>query len=99
MKALQDYQWPGNIRELKHAVERAMILSSGDSLNITVPESLNTPETETLTMEEMEKNHILKVLEISGGRVKGNKGAAQILRINPSTLFSRMRKLGIKSAH
>jgi formate hydrogenlyase transcriptional activator len=99
MEALQDYHWPGNIRELKHAVERAMILSSGNTLNIAVPESLKTPEIKTLTMEEMEKNHILKVLEISGGRVKGNKGAAQILRINPSTLFSRMRKLGIKSAH
>jgi hypothetical protein len=49
-----------------------------------------------MALEEMEKNHILRVLATTGGRVKGSGGAAQILQMNPSTLFSRMRKLGIK---
>ncbi|MFH1117709.1 MAG: sigma 54-interacting transcriptional regulator [Pseudomonadota bacterium] len=99
MKRLQDYHWPGNIRELRNTIERAMILSVGATLNVAPPrgsesESLQEDAGE-LAMEEIEKKHILKVLAATGGRVKGNGGAAEILQMNPSTLFSRMRKLGI----
>ncbi len=99
MKNLQQYHWPGNIRELRNTIERAMILSIGPTLNVAPPgvsESESPQEDfEELAMEEMEKKHILRVLATTGGRVKGSGGAAEILQINPSTLFSRMRKLGI----
>lgn len=98
MKALQDYHWPGNIRELRNTVERAMLVHKGPTLDISVPEESRSLSQDcgALALEEMEKKHILRVLATTGGRVKGNGGAAEILQINPSTLFSRMRKLGIK---
>ncbi len=99
MKELQDYSWPGNIRELRNTIERAMVMSTGPTLNVTVPRDPESQCTdfEALALEEMEKKHILRVLATTGGRVKGSGGAAQILQMNPSTLFSRMRKLGIKA--
>jgi transcriptional regulator of acetoin/glycerol metabolism len=101
MRDLQDYHWPGNIRELRNTVERAMLTSTGPTLTITPPGDCESQchDSESMPLEEMEKNHILKVLATTGGKVKGNGGAAQILRINPSTLFSRMRRLGIRPLH
>ncbi len=101
MKDLQDYHWPGNIRELRNTIERAMLTVTGPTLNIVAPADSESQcqDSEAIPLEEMEKNHILKVLATTGGRVKGNGGAAQILRINPSTLFSRMRRLGIRPVH
>lgn len=99
MQALQNYPWPGNIRELKNVVERGMIMSTASTLNVPVPDDWSCDECEAMTLEEMEKSHILKVLSTTGGRVKGSSGAAQILGMNPSTLFSRMRKLGIRQLH
>ncbi len=101
MKALQDYHWPGNIRELRNNIERAMLISAGPTLIVPVPGETGSLSQNrgALALEEMEKNHILRVLATTGGRVKGNGGAAEILQINSSTLFSRMRKLGIKPLH
>ncbi|MGB6065209.1 MAG: sigma 54-interacting transcriptional regulator [Desulfomonilaceae bacterium] len=99
MKALRNYPWPGNIRELKNVVERAMIMSKKPILSVPLPDDAKGHELCGITLEEMERNHILEVLAATGGRVKGNSGAAQILGINPSTLFSRMWKLGIKPLH
>lgn len=101
MREFQAYHWPGNVRELRNTIERAMLISTGPTLTMTVPGDSESRSTsiETMALEEMEKNHILRVLATTGGRVKGSDGAAQILRINPSTLFSRMRKLGIRSVH
>jgi transcriptional regulator with GAF, ATPase, and Fis domain len=98
MKELQDYPWPGNVRELRNAIERALVMSTGPTLNVAVPRDSESQckDFEAMALEEMEKNHILRVLATTGGRVKGSGGAAQILQMNPSTLFSRMRKLGIK---
>jgi len=96
MTALQNYHWPGNVRELKNAIEQAMIMSTGATLNVAVPDGFEPNELESWTLEEIERNHILKVLTSTGGRVKGPGGAAHLLGINPSTLFSRMRKLGVK---
>jgi transcriptional regulator with GAF, ATPase, and Fis domain len=97
MKILQNYQWPGNVRELESVIERAAILCTGpvlhltDKLDIAPPLSSST----TKTLEETERNQILTILSDTRWRIEGNNGAAEILGLNPSTLRSRMRKLGI----
>lgn len=96
MDALMDYRWPGNVRELRNVVERAMILSSDNSLVVELPESSASAVPRITTLEEMEKAHILAVLERTGWRIRGKGGAAEILGLIPTTLDSRMKKLGIK---
>jgi PAS domain S-box-containing protein len=98
MRALQDYSWPGNVRELANVIERAVINTEGAVLRLA--DQLNRPEATELpfgrqTLEEMERQYILRVLGETGWRIEGPKGAARILGINPSTLRTRMIKLGI----
>jgi formate hydrogenlyase transcriptional activator len=96
--ALQRYQWPGNIRELEHVIERAVILSEGPELEPIdwLSSSDNKVESaKTLTLEDMERQHIRDILEQTNWRVSGEKGAAKILGLNPTTLEARMKKLGI----
>ena len=98
MSALARYQWPGNIRELEHVIERAVILSEGSELEPI--EWLSQTGTQagfgkTLTLEELERQHIVEVLEQTNWRVSGERGAAKILDIIPTTLEARMKKLGI----
>ena len=99
MTALQHYQWPGNIRELEHVIERAVILSEGSELEPIEwlsPSNGKACAAKTLTLEEMERQHIVDVLEQTNWRVSGEKGAAKILDLNPTTLEARMKKLGIE---
>jgi formate hydrogenlyase transcriptional activator len=99
MTALQRYPWPGNIRELEHVIERAVILSEGSKLEpIDWLSSSHSKagEGKTLTLEEMERQHIVDVLDHTNWRVSGEKGAAKILGLNPTTLEARMKKLGIE---
>ena len=98
MARLQAYPWPGNVRELENVIERAMILSDGDQLDLGdwLPGPRVPSASGIATLEELQRVHILKVLELTGGRVSGEKGAARILDINPKTLQSRMKKLGIE---
>jgi PAS domain S-box-containing protein len=97
MKALQDYLWPGNVRELENVIERAMILCPGpvfqlvDKLEISSPPLSSTVR----TLEETERNQILKTLSETRWRIEGKDGTAAILGLNPSTLRARMHKLGI----
>lgn len=96
--ALQRYPWPGNIRELEHVIERAVILSEGPELepiDWLSPFDNKTGLTKTLTLEDMERQHIADVLEQTNWRVSGDKGAAAILGLKPTTLEARMKKLGI----
>lgn len=96
--ALQRYQWPGNIRELEHVIERAVILSEGPELEpIDWLSSSNGKggSAKMMTLEEIEREHILDLLEHTNWRVSGDKGAAKILGLNPTTLEARMKKLGI----
>jgi len=95
LDALQRYPWPGNIRELRNAIERAVILSRGPNLKVEVPTAHETGARQSLSMKEVERGHILRVLERTGWRVQGKGGAAEILGLNRSTLESRMAKLGI----
>ena len=99
MDALKSHPWPGNIRELENVIERAVILSPGPRLDLgeSLPQrSVHSHGTQPLTLQEMERNHIAEVLELTGGRVSGNGGAAEILGMKPTTLDSRIKKLGIK---
>ncbi len=99
MTALQRYQWPGNIRELEHVIERAVILSEGvelEPIEWLSPSSGKPGATKRLTLEEMERQHIIDVLEQTNWRVSGPKGAAAILGLKPTTLEARMKKLGIE---
>lgn len=101
MDSLVDYDWPGNVRELENIIERAVIISENNILQIGewVPKSKTNTKIQDSkivpTLEELEKSHILKALELTGGRVSGDRGAAKILGLKSSTLESRMRKLGI----
>ncbi len=93
--AMQRYPWPGNIRELRNVIEQAVIISSRGILHIQLPEQTCKDARHALTLEEAESLHILRVLELTGGRIKGKGGAAEVLELKPSTLYSRMNRLGI----
>ena len=99
MATLQRYPWPGNIRELEHVIERAVILSEGPELEpiewLSQSEGKSGSE-KAVTLEEVERQHIVNVLEQANWRVSGAKGAAKILGLNPTTLEARMKKLGIE---
>ncbi|MGR8979256.1 MAG: sigma 54-interacting transcriptional regulator [Gammaproteobacteria bacterium] len=94
------YDWPGNIRELRNIIERAVILAKGPVLKIVLPAGSlveSIPKKSGLaSLEEVERDHIVRVLDVSGWRVRGQGGAAAILGLKPSTLESRMIKLGIR---
>jgi PAS domain S-box-containing protein len=101
MAGLQRYQWPGNIRELEHVIERAVILSEGSELEPIEwlsPSNGKAGAAKTQTLEEMERQHIVDVLDQTNWRVSGEKGAAKILGLNPTTLEARMKKLDITRA-
>ena len=99
MNTLQNYGWPGNVRELENVLERAVINSSG--LKLRLVDELNKPYKEDLTiplktLEEVERDYIVRVLEQANWKVSGPNGAAEILGLNRSTLRARIRKLGIR---
>ncbi|GGM90608.1 hypothetical protein GCM10010967_24590 [Dyadobacter beijingensis] len=97
--ALVAYHWPGNIRELENVVERSIIMSPGRTLTLddwSPRKPAIAPKGSLMTMEECEREHIIFVLNKTNWKVSGSKGAAQILDMVPTTLDSRMRKLGIK---
>ncbi|NCC84722.1 MAG: PAS domain S-box protein [Clostridia bacterium] len=100
LEALENYNWPGNVRELESVIERATIISPGSSLQIldqfeTPLKTNKTTDVDVETLADLERNHILHVLQKTNWRVEGKNGAAAILDINPSTLRARMRKFGI----
>jgi PAS domain S-box-containing protein len=95
MDKLQAHSWPGNIRELRNVIEHSVILTTGDVLKLSVLGDHPIREAEPVTLEEVERKHIVKVLECTDWRIKGVHGAARRLGLEPSTLYSRMQKLGI----
>jgi len=95
MNALMHYGWPGNVRELQNVIERSLILSPGSKLGLEEP--LATPTRPTAErLDEIEREHILRMLERYGWRINGEGNAAAMLGLEPSTLRSRMQKLGIR---
>ena len=92
---LQKYTWPGNIRELKNVVESAMIITRDKTLRIIPPVDPIIAEKKPNKLEDVERNHIKAVLKKTSWRVSGKNGAAELLGLKPTTLGSRMKKLGI----
>ena len=102
MDKLLNYNWPGNVRELENVIERAVILSPNQTLQIS---ELQNPQNNSIdngkalkSLADMEKTHIINVLESTGWLISGEQGAASILEMHPNTLRSRMSKLGIRRA-
>ena len=96
MQVLQHHLWPGNVRELKNLIERAMIITRGPTLTVPLPDTPITSTAAPQALDDVQSRHILDVLQRTAWRVSGKNGAAQILGINPKTLESRMKKLGIQ---
>jgi formate hydrogenlyase transcriptional activator len=99
MEKLTNYNWPGNVRELQNVVERAVVLARGPIVDLDdsmLQSNSPSPDSGVDTLENMERDHILRALAETRWVIHGHKGAAEILGINPSTLRSRMNKLGIK---
>jgi len=96
LQALERYQWPGNIRELRNVIERAIIVSSGPRLAIETPRSKLSALPDSNRLDDVERAHIRAVLERTGWRVRGESGAAEVLGLKPSTLEDRMAKLEIR---
>jgi transcriptional regulator with GAF, ATPase, and Fis domain len=106
MRAFTEYDWPGNIRELQNVIERAVIVSSDGVLRLPEPlvqartaflgdvRASNDP-TPVSSLNEAEREHILRALEATGWRINGPNGAAAMLKLHPSTLRFRMKKLGL----
>jgi transcriptional regulator with GAF, ATPase, and Fis domain len=97
LDALREYHWPGNIRELRNVIERAMILTQGDVLHAHVPHTNgdSAQASPALTLDEVQRRHILTVLESTRWRISGPRGAAALLGVKPTTLEYRISKLGI----
>jgi formate hydrogenlyase transcriptional activator len=95
MQALQSHSWPGNVRELRNLIEHAMILSNGKTLHIHVPKRASSETDATATLEDLERRHIVAVLEKTGWRIAGQGGAAEVLGLRRTTLQAKMKKLGI----
>jgi formate hydrogenlyase transcriptional activator len=96
MTLLKNYSWPGNIRELRNVLERAVIISFDDVLRVQLPEISSTDEGRDSSFDEMAKKHIRDALKRTNGRIKGKNGAAEILGLKPSTLYGKLTKLGIQ---
>ena len=96
MQAMQSYPWPGNVRELEHVVESTIIVAAGNRLDFNLPTVPDSSIADLKSFEEMERDYLLKVLDTTEWRVEGDNSASTILRMPPSTLRSRMKKLGIK---
>ncbi len=96
MDTLVRYSWPGNVRELRNVIERAMILATDSKLRVEIPNGPNGKSVQSFNMEDVERKHFLSVLDMTGWRVRGKGGAAEILGLKPTTLTSRMAKLGIR---
>jgi formate hydrogenlyase transcriptional activator len=99
MEALQSYSWPGNVRELRNVIEHAMILSKGKTLAVHVPKLGSSEAGATRNLEDMERRHIVSVLEKANWRLSGKGGAAEVLGLKRTTLMAKMKKLGIKRSN
>ncbi len=112
---LQNYDWPGNIRELRNVVERAIVVAQGNALEFDLPMAASQPmlaapalvlnpviEPEFLTEPEMqrrERENLYIVLNKTGWKIRGENGAAELLGVKPTTLISRIKKMGLTRDH
>jgi formate hydrogenlyase transcriptional activator len=96
MATLRHYSWPGNVRELRNVVERAMITARTHTLSIPIPQMPASGPARSTRLSDVERDHIRTVLETTGWRIRGTGGAADRLGLRPTTLETRMAKLGLK---
>ena len=96
MQVLQNYGWPGNVRELKNFIERAVIITSGRVLQIELPGNPAAMHQQIKTLNQAQEEHILKILKLTNWKIRGKNGAAEILATKPTTLESKMARLGIQ---
>jgi formate hydrogenlyase transcriptional activator len=102
MSALQEYHWPGNIRELRNVIERAMILSQGPKLYIKLSHTALRPvavKAMAGSLDEAELTIIRQAVEQCNWRIRGSNGAAALLNMKPTTLESRIKRLGLTPKH
>ncbi|MDR6486597.1 DNA-binding NtrC family response regulator [Chryseobacterium vietnamense] len=103
LEQLLNYHWPGNIRELEHLIERSVLLAKTAEIErFDLPENIEKPiETQgpLKSLEDMERDHIMNALQTSNGKVSGPGGAAELLKIQAQTLYSKMKKLGIDKGY
>jgi transcriptional regulator with GAF, ATPase, and Fis domain len=100
LTALQAYSWPGNVRELRNVIERAVIIATEPKLVVSIPPMSTTPATPlSETLSSLELEHIRSVLDSTNWRVRGRGGAAERLGLKPTTLESRMNRLGLSRNH
>ena len=99
MERLEGYSWPGNVRELENVIERAVILTEGDTLRLDDMldplGSLTVRSGGQRALEDVERDHIFAILNETGWKIQGKNSTAEILDLHPNTLRSRMKKLGI----
>jgi transcriptional regulator with GAF, ATPase, and Fis domain len=95
LKALENYSWPGNVRELRNVVERSMINAVDERLRIDVPRPRLVANQRSEKLVDVEKEHVHRVLESTGWRIRGVNGAAERLGLRPTTLETRMARLGL----
>ena len=95
MEKLQCYSWPGNVRELRNVIERALIVARDETLRVDLPADTIEPLPQEMSLDAVERNHIERVLDQTNCQIAGKSGAAEILGIKPTTLRSRMQRLGI----
>ena len=112
MEILQAYDWPGNVRELEHFIQRVVIACKGTQIEVAdlmqygfdivnavlglKGQASSAPQQKIMPLLEFERRYILEVLAVTNWQVKGAQGAAALLGVPPSTLYGKMRKLGIK---
>jgi len=107
LQELVNYNWPGNIRELEHVIERSMLLADDEVIReVHLPVKKEKGQKNVIeidftvkTIEENEREHILNTLKYCKGRISGNYGAAEFLGVPPSTLSSKLKRLGIGRGH
>lgn len=106
IKQMSHYNWPGNVREMEHLIERQVLLNKGPLINeINIPVTVKTMLDETgtkqqiKTIEENERDHIFAVLQLCNGRISGEQGAAKLLGVPATTLNSKIKKLGLNKQH
>jgi formate hydrogenlyase transcriptional activator len=100
IKMFLEYDWPGNVRELEHVIERGVIISTGRTFRLAEQlrssKSVGASDKPLKDLASAEREHILRVLQETGWRIDGPSGAAAILKLHPSTLRFRIKKLGIR---
>jgi len=99
MQALQAYSWPGNVRELRNIIEHAMILNKSKTLYVHIPKGVSSETDATDNLNDIERKHIVDVLEKTGWRIAGQGGASEVLGLKRTTLYAKIKKLGIKRSN